>query len=79
MEALKNLLKIAESAARDTGEILRAGGNRSVSLNSDTDVKLAADVDSEKLIRERLVATGLPIIGEELGGEPALYENGETR
>ena len=51
MEALKNLLKIAEDAARDTGAILRAGGNRSVALNSDTDVKLAADTDSEKLIR----------------------------
>lgn len=71
---LKNLLKIAETAARDTGAILRAGGNRSVSLNSATDVKLAADVDSEKLVRERLRATGLPIIGEELGGDPALYD-----
>lgn len=71
---LKKLLTIAENAARDTGAILRAGGNRSVSLNSDTDVKLAADVDSEKLVRERLGATGLPIIGEELGGDPALYE-----
>ena len=74
MEALKNLLKIAEAAARDTGAILRAGGNRSVALNSDTDVKLAADTDSEKLIRERLAATGLPIFGEELGGDPALYD-----
>lgn len=72
--ALKELLKIAETAARDTGAILRAGGNRSVSLNSTTDVKLAADVDSEKLVRERLEATGLPIIGEELGGDPALYD-----
>lgn len=71
---LKELLKIAEDAARDTGAILRAGGNRSVSLNSATDVKLAADVDSEKLVRERLGATGLPIIGEELGGDPALYD-----
>lgn len=71
---LKELLKIAEGAARDTGAILRAGGNRSVSLNSATDVKLAADVDSETLVRERLAATGLPIIGEELGGDPSLYE-----
>lgn len=76
MEAseLKELLKIAENAACDTGAVLRAGGNLSVSLNSDTDVKLAADVDSEKLVRERLETTGLPIIGEELGGNPELYD-----
>lgn len=73
MDDFKKLLEIAENAARDTGAILRAGGNRSVALNSDTDVKLAADMDSEKLVRERLSATGLPIIGEELGGDPALY------
>lgn len=78
MEDLKNLLKIAEDAARDTGAILRAGGNRRVALNSDTDVKLAADVDSEKLVRERLGATGLPIFGEELGGDPALYDSPGT-
>lgn len=78
MESLKNLLKIAEDAARDTGAILRAGGNRSVALNSDTDVKLAADVDSEKLVRERLGSTGLPIFGEELGGDPALYDSPGT-
>lgn len=78
MEDLKNLLKIAEDAARDTGAILRAGGNRRVALNSDTDVKLAADVDSEKLVRERLGATGLQIFGEELGGDPALYDSPGT-
>lgn len=75
---LKKLLKVAEEAARDSGAVLRAGGNRSVSLNSETDVKLAADVDSETLVRERLAATGLPIIGEELGGDPALYESAGT-
>lgn len=33
MEDLKNLLEIAESAARATGAILRAGGNRSAHLS----------------------------------------------
>lgn len=75
---LKKLLLIAEGAACDTGAILRVGGNRSVSHNSTTDVKLAADVDSEKLVRERLGATGVPIFGEELGGDPALYDSPET-
>lgn len=78
MEDLKKLLGVAESAARAAGAALRAGGDRSVSLNSATDVKLAADVDSERLVRERLGATGLPVIGEELGGNPALYDSAGT-
>lgn len=77
-ENLKKLLALAESAARETGAILRAGGDKSVSLNTATDVKLAADVNSETLVRERLAATGLPIIGEELGGDPALYDAAGT-
>lgn len=77
-ENLKKLLALAESAARETGAILRAGGDKSVSLNTATDVKLAADVNSETLVRERLAATGLPIIGEELGGDPALYDDAGT-
>lgn len=77
-ENLKKLLALAESAARETGAILRTGGDKSVSLNTATDVKLAADVNSETLVRERLAATGLPIIGEELGGDPALYDDAGT-
>lgn len=77
-ENLKKLLALAESAARETGAILRTGGDKSVSLNTATDVKLAADVNSETLVRERLAATGLPIIGEELGGDPALYDAAGT-
>ncbi len=75
---MKNLLAIAEAAARETGAILRAGGDRSVALNSATDVKLAADTNSERLVRERLAATALPIFGEELGGDPALYDSAGT-
>ena len=75
---LKNFLAIAEAAARETGKILRAGGDRSVALNTTTDVKLAADTNSERLVRERLAATGLPIFGEELGGDPALYDSAGT-
>jgi hypothetical protein len=29
------------------------------------------------LVRERLKSTGLPVIGEELGGDPALFESQE--
>lgn len=72
---LKKLLEIAEAAARETGAVLRAGGNRNVALNSATDVKLAADTDSETLIRERLAQTGLPTFGEEFGGDTSLYDS----
>ncbi len=75
MENLKNLLAVAEHAAREKGAILKAGGDKRVALKSATDVKLAADADSERLVRERLGETRLPIIGEELGGDPALYDS----
>ncbi len=75
---LEKLLETAELAARATGTLLREGGDRSVAFNSATDVKLAADTNSEKLVRERLAATGLPIFGEELGGDPALYDSAGT-
>ncbi len=78
MNELKKLLDIAESAARETGEILRKGGDKRISLCDNTDVKLKADEDSERLVRERLAATELPIIGEELGGDPALYDSAGT-
>lgn len=73
LDDLKKWLAVAESTARAAGAALKAGGDRRVALNSDTDVKLAADADSERLIRERLAATALPVVGEELGGDPALY------
>lgn len=76
---LKKWLAVAEAAARETGAILRKGGDRSVSLNTETDVKLAADVNSERLVRERLAATGLPVVGEELGGDSALYSPARTQ
>lgn len=79
MEDLNALLKIAEGAARDTGTILRAGADCKVTLESARDVKLKADVDSENLIRERLAATGLPIIGEELGGDATLFSAAGTQ
>lgn len=67
-------LKLAETVAREAGAILAEGaGLRHINFQDSKDVKLKADLDSEKLIRERLsAASEFPIIGEELGGDAAL-------
>lgn len=67
-------LKLAEEIAREAGAILAEGaGLRHINFQDAKDVKLKADVDSEKLIRERLSAVSdYPIVGEELGGDAAL-------
>ncbi len=75
---MKNLLKNAENAAHEAGKILKTNGDKRVSLCSKNDVKLRADVDSERIIRERLEETKLQIIGEELGGNPQLYNAAGT-
>ena len=77
---LDRLLHTAEQAARAAGERLRAGLNdyRRVNAEPGRDVKLEADVASEKLIRQLLGATGLPVIGEEEGGDAALVDGDAT-
>ncbi|MEO0794267.1 MAG: inositol monophosphatase family protein [Verrucomicrobiota bacterium] len=67
-------LQIAERAARAAGAILFEGaGLRVVNFQDAKDVKLKADVESEALIRELLSQeTGLPIVGEEEGGDESL-------
>lgn len=67
------LLDTALQAAAATAQILLRGADRTINLLSPQDVKLQADEDSEKLIRAHLEKTGLPVIGEELGGDPALF------
>lgn len=67
-------LKLAEQFAREAGAILAEGaGLRHINFQDAKDVKLKADVDSEKLIRERLSqVSDFPIIGEEQGGDASL-------
>lgn len=70
-------LKSAEDVSRKAGEYLRQGLERSRQINfqDDRDVKLQADLDSEHLIRKVLKEeTGLPVIGEEEGGDASLLE-----
>lgn len=72
---LKNWLKVAEDVSQEAGEYLRQGLARSRQINFEdaSDVKLQADLDSEHLIRRILTErTGLPVIGEEEGGDSSL-------
>jgi len=70
------LRAIALATAEAAGRLLGEGASRTVNATTDDDVKMQADVDSETLVREHLAASGLPVIGEELGGDPALFESG---
>jgi myo-inositol-1(or 4)-monophosphatase len=71
---ISELHRQAREAAAKTAAILLGGANKTVNFRSAHDVKLQADVDSEKLVRSELAASGLPVIGEELGGDAALFE-----
>lgn len=74
MSTEPDYLQIATESARAAGAILREGaGLRHVNFQDAKDVKLQADIESEQFIRARLTAaTGLPIIGEEQGGDEKL-------
>ena len=74
------LLDVAEDAARNAGALLRKEVEelRLVKFEDRRDVKLKADFESETLIRLSLErSTGLPIIGEEEGGDASLYKRDE--
>lgn len=75
MENLGNLLPLVEDVARVAGARLReaTGNYRQVNSATARDIKMQADVESEKLIRELLrKETDFPIIGEEEGGDASL-------
>jgi myo-inositol-1(or 4)-monophosphatase len=74
---LSELEQLAVRAAQSAGDALVAGTDRSVSMLSAADVKLKADEDAERMVRDILAEAGLPIIGEELGGDAALWESGD--
>lgn len=75
-----SLLQTAENAAREAGAPLLAGNDEYRQVNAEfaRDVKLQADIESEKLIRNLLtVASDFPIIGEEEGGDAELTSRAE--
>ena len=77
MPSPADLKDIALATALAAGDLLASGAQMKVNASTDDDVKMQADVDSETLVRERLKTTGLPVIGEELGGDPALFDSTE--
>lgn len=80
MNNLKTWLEVAEDVSQQAGDYLRQGLARSRQINfqDSSDVKLQADLDSEHLIRRILgERTGLPVIGEEEGGDAALLTSNE--
>ncbi|MCC5834109.1 MAG: hypothetical protein JJU20_05190 [Opitutales bacterium] len=75
MSDYRALLSVAEGAAREAGRILSSAGSelKAVHFQDASDVKLAADLESEKRIRERLRRESpYPVVGEEEGGDASL-------
>ena len=80
MEAKNTHLDIAIRAAKIAAEPLKSAveGYRSIHLEEAHDVKLQADLESERRIREFLnKETPYPIIGEEQGGDSSLWSSDE--
>jgi myo-inositol-1(or 4)-monophosphatase len=75
--SLDSLKTLALSTALTAGDLLLNGATKKINSETDDDVKMQADVDSETLVREKLKHSGLPIIGEELGGDASLYSSKE--
>ncbi|HOO92307.1 MAG TPA: inositol monophosphatase family protein, partial [Opitutales bacterium] len=70
---MKIAIEAAETAAVPLKEVV--SGYRSVHMEDSHDVKLQADLESEKRIRSFLRAHApYPIIGEEEGGDPDLLD-----
>lgn len=78
MHALPAELETAIQAARVAAEPLKAvaAGYRSIQVEEAHDVKLQADLESERKIREYLgQVSPYPIIGEEQGGDSGLWSS----
>jgi myo-inositol-1(or 4)-monophosphatase len=80
MDATKDHLKTAIQAAKVAAEPLKtaATGYRTIHMEEAHDVKLQADLESERKIREYLGSVSpFAIIGEEEGGDPSLWDGDE--
>ncbi len=73
----KQMLQIAINVARLAGDRLNGISKRSVNSDLGRDVKLQEDVESEMFIRELLSESGIPVIGEEQGGDTSIIESGK--
>jgi len=70
-------LHIVSAAARLAGDRLKGIGGRRVNSDAGNDVKLQEDIESEIFIREHLESTGIPVVGEEKGGDASVLSSGE--
>ena len=75
--SLESLKTLAVATAQAAGDLLLNGATKEINSETDDDVKMQADVDSENLVREKLKSSGIPIIGEELGGDASLFSGNE--
>ena len=68
---VNELKDLAIDAATQAGEFLNKSKleKKEVYKEEGRDIKLIIDQDTEKLIRSSLQKTGIPILGEEYGGE----------
>jgi 3'(2'), 5'-bisphosphate nucleotidase len=74
MDSLNKLLKIAVEAALEAGRstLVYYGNDIDVDLKTDSSPLTQADLDSNKIIEEKLLPTEIPILSEEL--VPEAYE-----
>ncbi len=70
------MFETASRVAKLAGERLCGIRERRVNSDLGNDVKLQEDVESELFIRDLLAPTGIPVIGEERGGDVDLVFNG---
>ncbi len=68
---LKSLFDIAKTAAKNAGDYLakRKYDEKKIFNEIGRDIKLDIDRDTEKLIRQELIATKIPVLGEEFGDD----------
>jgi len=68
---LKNLFEIASKAAKNAGDYLikRKDDEKKIFNEIGRDIKLEIDRDTEKLIRQELIKTKIPVLGEEFGDD----------
>ncbi|NBY42749.1 MAG: hypothetical protein EBQ49_05595, partial [Verrucomicrobia bacterium] len=52
--SLESLKTLAVATAQAAGELLLHGATKEINSETDDDVKMQADVDSENLVREKL-------------------------
>jgi myo-inositol-1(or 4)-monophosphatase len=69
----KDLLSLAQAAGREAAALLASGYRKNPAVEKKGRIDLVTEFDkaSERLLRERLGQSGIPVVGEELGGERA--------